>query len=182
MGRSQILTKRQLACARADVIQELIQLGFYDEAIAEVEVELVSFRSAHGLQYYGSTGHIEIPRVSLSRLYDLISRSHTSLRDVLRHEYAHAIADTHRGLFRSRRFSEAFDGAHTWDFEWEHDPAHHVSYYAASGPAEDFAEVFMFYVRHKGKLPASLSTGPIRRKWRFVKELGKAISKGQRRW
>ena len=96
---------------------------------------MVPFGFAHGWQWYGSSGDISIPRVSLSRLSDIWTGGYTSLRDVLRHEFAHAIADTHRGLFRSGDFSEAFGAAHHWNFEWEHDPEHHVSKYAATAPA-----------------------------------------------
>lgn len=178
----QIVTRQKLASARFDVIQELARLGFLDEAVRAVKVELVTYDHAHGFQCYGDSGHIGIPRISASRILDVLRRTYTSLRDVLRHEYAHAIADTHRGLFRSRRFSDAFDGPHTWEFSWEYDPEHHVSDYAAKAPAEYFAEVFMFYVRHKGRLPAAIATEPILRKWRFTEDLGKAISTGCRRW
>ena len=83
---------------------ELDRLGFYDRHVQAIETRLVLFDSAYGLHRYGSTGEIEIPCVSLSRLSHLWNGGYTSLRDVLRHEFAHAIADTHRGLFRSSFF------------------------------------------------------------------------------
>lgn len=177
-----IVTQSRLACANYAVTRELDDHGFYDHHIRAVDTHLVAFGAAYGWQWYGSTGDINIPRVSLSRLSHLWKGGYTSLRDVLRHEFAHAIADTHRGLFRSNYFVDAFGAAHHWDFEWEYDPEHHVSDYAATAPAEDFAETFMFYIRHKGVLPARHATEPIKRKWRFVRRLSDAITKGMRRW
>ncbi len=57
-----------------------------------------------------------------------------------------------------------------------------MSEYAATAPAEDFAEVFMLYVKHSGVLPARNDTPAIRRKWRFVGQLVRAVSKGLRTW
>ncbi len=120
--------------------------------------------------------------MSLSRLSHLWNGGYTSLRDVLRHEFAHTIADTHRGLFRSGYFSEAFGAGHHWKFGWQYAPEHHVSEYAASAPAEDFAETFMVYVRHGGVLPARHASTPIRRKWTFIRRLSAASTEGLRKW
>ncbi len=147
-----------------------------------MDVYLVALGVAYGWHWYGGSGEIHVPRISWSRLSHLFSGGYTSLRDVLRHEYAHAIADTHRGLIRSEKFGDAFGAAHSWDFEWEHDPDHHVTSYAATAPAEDFAETFMLYLRHGGRLPARHGTMPIRRKWRFIRDLGEALMRGRRRW
>lgn len=176
------VTQARLDQANSAVTRELAALGFFDSHVQAVDTYLVQFGFAHGWQWYGSTGDISIPRVSLSRLSEIWKGRYTSLRDVLRHEFAHAIADTHRGLFRSSCFSEAFGAAHHWDFEWEHDPEHHVSVYAATAPAEDFAETFMLYIRHKGVLPTRHETEPIKRKWRFIRRLSGAITRGMRRW
>ena len=47
-------------------------------------------------------------------------------------------------------------------------------------PCEDFAEVFHYYLRHKGRLPLRLANKPrIVRKWQFVKWLAKGISSGE---
>jgi len=157
------------------VTLELKNHGFYDEAMQAVETYLVAFGHAYGWHWYGQSGHINIPRISFLRLADYWRGSYTSLRDVLRHEFAHALADTHRNLFRSRDFYYAFGGAHTWDFRRAYDPEHHVTPYAADSTAEDFAEVFMLYLRLGGRLPQTLSSGPIRRKWKFIENLEKKI-------
>jgi len=176
------VTQKRLDQANYAVTCELASHGFYDHHVEAVDTRLVLFGSAYGWHWYGSTGEIHIPRVSLSRLSHLWNGGYTSLRDVLRHEFAHAIADTHRGLLRSSYFSDAFGAAHHWDFEWEYDPEHHISEYAASAPAEDFAETFMLYLRHNGVLPARYATGPIKGKWKFIRRLANAMAKELRRF
>ncbi len=176
------VTKARLDQANYAVTGELAAHGFYDRRVQAVDTYLVPLGFAHGWQWYGSTGDISIPCVSFSRLSHIWRGGYTSLRDVLRHEFAHAIADTHRGLFRSTFFSDSFDAAHHWDFEWEYDPEHHVSEYAATAPAEDFAETFMLYLRHNGVLPVRLETRAIKLKWRFIEQLSQAMVKGTRKW
>ena len=178
----QIVTQRQLDSANYAVTCELDAHRLYDARVQSVDTYLVPIGFAYGWHYYGSTGDISIPRVSFSRLSHLWKGGYTSLRDVLRHEFAHAIADTHRGLFRSSFFSDSFGAAHHWDFEWEYDPEHHVSEYAATAPAEDFAETFMLYLRHNGVLPMRLETRAIKQKWRFIQRLSQAVMKGVRKW
>lgn len=178
----QLLTAPTLERALGDVCRELESHGFMDEPLAGVVTRLVPFGSAYGWQWYGGSGEIHIPRVSLSRLSQLWNGQRVTLREVLRHEYAHALADTHRGLMRARHFAEAFGAGHHWNFEWEYDPEHHVSEYAAMAPAEDFAEVFALYLRHGGRIPNPLATPAIRRKWRFVDRLAGAVRRGLRRW
>lgn len=177
-----IVTLRQLSSATCDVGRELDRLGFYDAPVCGVDVYLVALGVAYGWQGYGGNGEIHVPRISWSRLSHLFSGGYTSLRDVLRHEYAHAVADTHRGLIRSERFAQAFGATHSWNSEWEYDPEHHVTSYAATATAEDFAETFMVYLRHGGRLPAHYDTIPIRRKWKFIRALGDALRRGRRRW
>ncbi len=177
-----IVNKTRLNAANYAVTQELRKLGFYDEPMQQVETYLVTFGIAYGWQWYRGSGHIDIPCISYSRLSHLWSGSYTSLRDILRHEFGHALADTHRALFRSRHFSDAFGAAHDSEVCWEYDPEHHISPYAATNPAEDFAELFMTYVRLKGRLPAALATAFRRDKWKFIDDLREAISNGKRRW
>jgi hypothetical protein len=177
-----IITLKRLNKALFQVQTELENLGFYDESIQAVDVYLIIAGVAYGWHYYGSSGNIHIPAISFGKIVDLFSRRYTSLRDILRHEYAHAIADTHRGLFRSSRFSDAFDGSHESSVAWEFDPDLHLTQYAATSSSEDFAETFMFYLRHGGVLPTARATPAIRRKWSFICRLGNAIGRGRRRW
>lgn len=180
------LTWPTFSRAHAVVTSELAQQGVWDDRLERVTVWLVPFSvRCYGWQKYGSTGDICIPRVSMARIGDhVLKRQRLPLRDVLRHEWAHAIADTHRGLFRSRRFSDVFGGPHQSTkacMPW--DPEQHVSTYAATMPGEDFAEVFMLWIKHSGCLPARFrGSDGIRRRWEFIGELASAIGAGVRRW
>lgn len=177
-----IVTLPRLNNALFQVQAELEDLGFYDENLQTVDVYLVPFGAAYGWQCYGGCREIRIPAISLSKILDFFGRPYTSLRDTLRHEYAHAVADTHRGLFRSARFFDAFGASHESSVEWEFDPDHHLTRYGATSPSEDFAETFMFYVRYGGALPPRLYTRAIARKWSFIRSLGNAVRRGKRQW
>ena len=53
-----------------------------------------------------------------------------------------------------------------------YDPSEHLTSYASSCASEDFAEVFAFFLRHKGRLPMRLrGRKVITGKWRFVEAL-----------
>jgi len=178
----QIVTISELDHENVLVIEELEAHGFYDQAMAMVEVYLAFAGDAFGWQNYGGDSHINVPAISLSRLSALIGREKASLRDVLRHEYAHAVADTHRGLMRSRKFTQAFGGSHSSEKSVEYDRKVHVTAYAAVNPGEDFAEVFMKYLKHGGRIPVRFRTPAITRKWGFVSDLGSAMRSGRKRW
>lgn len=182
MGKIHVVTMPKLNRALDRVTTELARHGLWDEALGDVDVYLAFFDTAYGYQAYGEGGEIVIPRFSLPRLRDWWSDEYTSLTDVLRHEYGHALADTHRGLLRSSRFVDAFGAPHSSDIEWEYDGEFHVTGYAATDPSEDFAETFMLYLKHDGRLPGCLTTPAIRAKWRFVRSLCGAVRRGWRRW
>ena len=79
--------------------------------------------------------------------------------DVLRHEFGHALAHRYPQELRGGDvFKKAFGGAcgtnpakGTDPDEWE---GRCVTKYAATATQEDFAETFMLYMKHKGKIPA----------------------------
>jgi hypothetical protein len=126
-------------------------------------------------------GHIYIPKwVLLQGRW----QKRGSLRDVVRHEYGHAIAHHYPCLIRrSRRFSKTFGGRYFGDhLSGGINPTDFVSEYAATCPAEDFAETFMFFLRHKGKLPSWLTSRAVKNKWEFVANLSEVISSGSTRW
>ena len=156
---------------------------FLTSRLANVEVCLTWLAPAFGYQFYGSTGHIQIPAVSLSRLSERIfGGRRTTLRDILRHEYAHAVADQNRGLIRSKSFRRAFGSGHNDEVAADYCPSEHVTAYAATDACEDFAEVFMFFLKHKGKIPKRFRTPAITAKWSFVEALCQQIEMGNRRW
>jgi len=178
-----ILTMRRLQGAIHDVQCELDQVGIFDERLGEVEVYLTWFGTAYGWQYYGSTGHIEIPSISTCRLSERVfGGRRTTLRDILRHEYAHAVADQNRGLIRSKLFRLAFGSGHNDEVLSEYCENEHVTAYAGTDACEDFAEVFMFFLRHKGKIPKRFRTPAIMAKWSFVEALCQQIEMGNQRW
>ena len=182
MSKITFVSLSRLKGAIKKVSRELEFHGFLDDAVDAVPVYWVPAGGAHGWQGYGWTGCIYVPAVSVMRIYEKLRGTYTSLADVVRHEYGHAVADTHRGLIRSREFSGIFGGSHDSFEMQEFDGEVHVSGYAAKNSAEDFAEVFMCYLRHKGRLPAELNYPTIRQKWAFVRRLGRAIQDGRRRW
>ena len=178
-----IVTLARLNRAVSDVQGELERQGFYDDRLAKIDVYLSWVGLALGWCWYGVSGNIHIPAVSFGKIYDRVrGETRTSLRDVLRHEYGHALAHTHRGLFCSVPFKRAFGSHHDADIKWDYDAQRHVTEYAATSPSEDFAETFMLYLRHDGELPEKFNAWRIRRKWRFIRELGGAVRDGRRRW
>jgi hypothetical protein len=171
MRKIHFVTRTRLNRALTQVARELKTHGAWTEKLQRVELYLVPVGAAYGWQNYGTGSEICIPAVSLMKMSDMYRGRYVPLSDVVRHEYAHALADTHRGLIRSRRFRDAFGTHHEDDDEFEFDPRVHVSEYAAQNASEDFAETFMYYLRRKGELPRHLNWPAIRAKWRFVRRL-----------
>jgi hypothetical protein len=175
-----IVTLPRLNSALSDVIDDFIDLGFWNERIQQVDVYLVPVGFAYGWKYDGAGGHIHIPAVSMIRVAWKVFGigGHYGLRDLLRHEYAHAVADLYPRLSHSRSFLRAFGGSYDRGRPvWEYHPHVHVSAYAATQPAEDFAENFAAYVKHKGKLPTWFDYPDIRERWRFIRAMLGAIKK-----
>ena len=177
-----VVTPNRLRSGLLQVRHELRRLGFLSPAVSNVRVRLTAFGTAYGYQHYGGSGEIHIPAVSLSRFSTILGYPYTSLRDVIRHEYGHAVADQHRGLIRSRKFSTAFGAGHDFDKRDAFDPEVHLTPYAAHSPGEDFAETFMIFVRTGGVLPERNGSMSIKRKWRFLNDLSTSISRGRARW
>jgi len=133
--------------------------------------------------YDPNTGEIEFPSVYLpiqSLWRDLGTKANAP--DVIRHEFGHALADLYPGaLKKGGVFRAAFGGSYggTPAEErgvdgWEE---RYVSEYATSATQEDFAETFMLFVKHKGKIPAKFAGKPaIRRKWKAVAEIVKRVA------
>lgn len=164
------------------VWRELDAMGLTCRRLSTCQVYLDWVSSSYGYQWFGDRnggrhcGDIVLPRVSFSRWADYFhGRPVTTLLDVLRHEYGHAYADVNRRRVETKKFEKAFGYPHEWwdDAEMEYDPDFHVTEYAATAPGEDFAEVFWLYLKLKGRLPGRLDTPPIRKKWEFVRSLGR---------
>lgn len=176
-----IVTLTKLNRALADVIRDFTHLGIWNDQLYSVGVYLVPVGYAFGWKWNGPSGHIDIPAVSISRLSTTILGlgQKCGLRDVLRHEYGHAIADLYPRLSRSTDFRRAFEGSYDrMPPVREYHPDHHVTSYAATRPAEDFAEIFMLYIKTRRKMPARFDSPAIRRKWTFVARMVRAIARG----
>ncbi len=105
--------------------------------------------------------------------------------DVFRHEFGHALADVYPGaLKKGRVFRKAFGGTYgTVPAEkrgvegWEE---RYVSEYATRATQEDFAETFMLFVKHKGKIPAKFASCPsIAKKWEAVRAIIRRVADEQ---
>lgn len=137
--------------------------------------------------YQPETKMIEFPSVYLpiAALWQDIGTKANAL-DVLRHEFGHALADLYPGaLKKGGTFRAAFGGS------YGEDPAEargvdgwderYVSEYATSATQEDFAETFMLFVKHKGKIPAKFARKPaVRKKWKAVAEIVKRVAAATR--
>ena len=162
-----LITLPQLTATNQQVITEMERLGLWSGALDDVDVWLVPVSFAC---YGWYLGHIHIPAVTGANLVDLLIGRHTRLADVLRHEWAHALAGRCPSLVENRRFTRTFGGHYESPVPVrEYDPDHHLTPYASTLPCEDFAETFHFYLRHKGRLPVRLAGKPaLARKWEFM--------------
>ncbi len=164
-----VITLSDLTMANWQVMDEMEKLGFWHERLEDIDVCLVPVSFAcYG--WFLPDGHIYIPAVTGANLCDLITGHHTRLTDVLRHEWAHALADRRPRLVEGKRFRNVFGADyHSTHPVWEHHPDLHLTPYAAAMPCEDYAETFHHYLRHKGRLPLRLANKPeIIRKWEFI--------------
>lgn len=169
-----IITVDALTRANWQVTEEMENLGLWHSRLDGIEVYLmpISF-CCYG--WFLPDGHIYIPAVTGAQLSDLITGHHTRLTDVLRHEWAHALADRRPRLVQNHRFRKVFGASYdSPDPVWEYHPDLHLTKYAASMPCEDFAETFHYYLRHKGRMPTRLQNKPeIIRKWDFIASLAR---------
>ncbi|MEX1117094.1 MAG: hypothetical protein WEB53_17745 [Akkermansiaceae bacterium] len=154
------------------------RLGLWSSRLDDVDVWLVPASFAcYG--WFQPDGDIYIPAVTGANLIELITGHHTRLSDVLRHEWAHALADRHQKLIESKSFRRVFGGRYQSTARVDaHDPDLHLTCYAAASPCEDFAETFHYFLRHKGRLPVRLQAKPaIVRKWSFIQWMAERISR-----
>jgi len=137
-----IVTLRRLIGAYRDVRREMRDVGIWTPAMHAVEVNLVPIGVALGWKWQGLHGHIDIPAVSVYRLAQAFVDlgSYRSLRHVLRHEFGHALADSHRSaLVRHGAFRRTFGGSYD-----------NRSRPYAQWPCELFADAFAIYLRGGG--------------------------------
>lgn len=114
---------------------------------------------------------IHIPRVSMARWREWFGESRVGLRDVLRHEFGHALVDLHPMLFRTIEFRKAFGASIRAQAPWKYDPEHHITQYAATNPEEDFCETFMVWLKWGGSPPITRYPDGLQRKFRFISSM-----------
>ncbi len=173
-----VITLKELSETNWQVTAEMECLGLWCRQLDNVDVWLVPL-SFQCFGWFQPEGDIYIPAVNGANLSDLITGHHTRLSDVLRHEWAHALADRRPKLVESKRFRSAFDGPYeSSDAVWEYHPDLHLTPYAAASPSEDFAETFHHFLRHKGRLPVRLrARAAIVQKWHFIHWMAEQISR-----
>jgi hypothetical protein len=172
-GRGGIVTRAMTERAQCDVYRELERAGLATAQLARVRVVSTWLQFDARVGLYRPDDHggtIVVPAVSLGRIAEYRARAPwTSVRDVLRHEYAHALADHHAGLVRGTRFERVFGGAHDDERSaGAFDPAAHVSAYAATLPSEDFAETVMLFLRVRGRIERFRPRAALHARLRFV--------------
>lgn len=191
------VSKPQLDSATLATQRELTRAGFWTEGSRLLQSEVywcwlpqVTMPGAlgffvheadtlHSLLGY-EAGHIYIPQWVL--LHGPWQRR-GSLRDVVRHEYGHAVAHYYPRLIqRSSRFSTTFGGRYCGERRIRAGALDYVSAYAAACPSEDFAETFMLFLRHGGRLPARFTSSAIRRKWQFITDIAAIVESGGTKW
>jgi hypothetical protein len=172
---------RRLTVANAKVTREMARLGLWSDGLCEVGVYLVPVSHYCYGWHQGTPGAISIPAVSLAYLDDRRNGRHTRLTDILRHEWAHALAAVHPDFVRCPQFIRTFGGEYDDKAgPWEFSPERHLTWYASTAPSEDFAETFHFYLRHKGRLPLRLTGRSILiRKWRYIDRMARRMALGR---
>ena len=100
-----------------------------------------------------------------------------SFRNVIRHEYGHALAHYYPELIQhSKSFEKIFGGNYYNDEPTQMERAAFISTYACTMPMEDFAETFMVFVRRKGIIPTNILNKKLQAKWKFITDLCTKIS------
>lgn len=136
------------------VRRELKTLGFGTKKMLKTKASLTLLPSIMKQSYFTKDGKIYVPRWQSKK---------RNVRDMLRHEYGHALLFHYPQIKHSKGFQI---------FGHTNDHNDYVSDYAMTVPVEDFCETFMAYLKHKGKPPCHLSPR-LKKKWAFISRLTK---------
>jgi hypothetical protein len=185
-----MISLKQTNSAAIAVQRELFKIGLWNENTRLTKSEIYwtwlpifMLPTAGGVFTHGVStiykiqgfkeGHIYIPSWILAQGF---WQYRGSLRDIIRHEYGHALAHYYPELIiNSTHFKNVF-GSNYYDYSpMEMNPTSYIPKYAATMPSEDFAETFMVYVRRNGILPKSITDKKLIQKWSFIKTTCKNV-------
>jgi hypothetical protein len=189
LKKGEVISYKQTNSALFAVQRELYTIGLWyvDSPLTKVQVNWrvlppIRMHDALGFFMHGDSkvdklfgyysGQMYIPAFVLSHLF---WQTRGSLRDVIRHEYAHAFAHHHPKLIeKSKEFKSVFGGSYYSEMPSDMEDDAFVSDYAKTIPMEDFAETFMVYVRRKGIIPKTIINKKLKNKWNFIAKTIKA--------
>jgi hypothetical protein len=187
LKKGEAVSYKQLNSALFDVQEELYKVGLWDEGAPLTETEVV-WSAWPQLDVPGASGYFldglwgisgvlarllgyEVGKIYIPKwvLLHGFWQNRGSLRDVIRHEYGHAIIYRHPREGKSKAFQEAFGGCYDEDIRGMDEPDCYVSEYARLNPAEDFSETFQCFLRN----PSRKLTGPkaLQKKFEYVRSL-----------
>jgi hypothetical protein len=191
MKKGLLVTYERTNKALMSVQNELYKIGLWNEGSLLTNVEVIWYPLAHlkmydveGIFFHGTTffdramgfktGKIYIPSVVIPNI--IWQESH-SLKDVIRHEYAHAFEHCYPDLIsNSKEFEKIFGGNYYYYEPSQMEGEAYISNYAKTMPMEDFAETFMVFVRKQGVLPTKYSNVKLKRKWEFISKIIKQVN------
>jgi len=134
------------------VRRELKTMKFGKKKIMETKVSRTLMPSIIKKGYFTDEGEIFVP----------ILQSKMGVRDILRHEYGHALLFQYPSIKQKEGFDLFGYSTNTDDY---------ASDYAMVNPEEDFCETFMVYMKTKGKFPWNEGSPRLKKKWQFITAL-----------
>ena len=181
MRKGQTVSYERLNRALRHVQGVLEELGIYDKLdhveVHWCELPQLSVPAARGFFTHGDqgffgrlvgydAGHIFIPKIVPLQLW---RQNRGSLRGLLLHEYAHAVAYYYPAIVAGRMFSSTFGGPYGWQVHRGEQPKEAcVSAYAMTSPAENFAETVEFWITNRLNSRIKGVHPMLARKFRFV--------------
>ena len=184
------ITDEEAEVALNAVCDEYRVLGLMTQALWDTPVEVLDvdrttlikdgmyvIRRDHVWRLLGfDAGTIYLPRGCVTERPKGFAKFRHTLKAVLRHEFAHALAYKGRNLVRGWSDFEQVFGAHHDDEEPAGGPlSNYISSYAATCPREDFAETVAAYVRKRGNIPKYPDRPILTDKMAFVAQLPRRI-------
>ena len=106
-----LISLRDVERANCQATREMENLGLWCPRLDDVTVWLVPV-SLGRYGWFMPEGDIYVPAVNGAQLSDFVLGYHTRLTDVIRHEWAHALADRRPRIVETKRFSSVFGGAY----------------------------------------------------------------------